>query len=224
MKVRYFGAEDLNEPVGADGLPRFNRVYRGDFDENELFLGEYRWDSDYNRWIDTRTVSAWWFMGEASLVEITEAQAFAFIDANRPRNEAGEPINGVNFPWLAETLLRLEIDEPWVNEFNFGQWQGSPWNEEITGYCQVLRVDESNWWVEFSSDQFNKPKLTDRQKQAILDAGFAEPAEVDEADDVEDHFDGEFSSPNYSIQIPSQDARAVVELLERVFNLGGFVD
>jgi|GEM_PF-2539898 len=208
MKVRYFGADNLNEPVGADGQSSFDRVYRGEFDVRDYLLGEYRWDPGYNRWIRTDRVSAWWFIGEGSLSEIGEERALAFIEANRPRNEAGEVVDEVRFGWLADYLMKLPVDEAWFNNFNFAQWGDAAFDEAVVGYCQVLRVDESNWWVEFSSDEFNNPKLNEAQKRAILAAGFAEPEP------------GE--SPNYWLKMPSVDARAVVALIERVFN-GGFM-
>lgn len=209
MKVRYFGADDLNEPIGPDGQSRFDRVYRGEFDERDYLLAEYRWDSDFSRWLNTRSVSAWWFIGEGALSEISADRALAFIEANRPRGAAGEVVDAVRFPWLAQYLMGLPIEEAWINEFNFAQWSNRIADDEVVGFCQVLRIDEANWWVEFSSDNFNNPPLNSRQKQAILTAGFAEPDED--------------ASPNYWLKMPSADAVSVVALIERVFN-DGFLD
>lgn len=210
LKVRYFGREDVFGPTDANGKPRIEVVYRGEFDENEMFWGEYAWQPHLNKWVDTRAVSAMWFMGEGNLVQITEQEAMDFIEANRARDENGQPIDGVKLMGIAEYLLQLPPDAPWILDFSFGQWQDHIVNDDIVGYCQVLRLDDNNWCLEFSSDEFNNPKLTERQKKAILDAGFAEP-NPDE-------------SPNYSLEMADPTAELVVARLERVLNEGGFVD
>jgi hypothetical protein len=206
LKVRYFGADDLEVPVSADGKAAIRIVYRGEFNDDDLFLGEHQWMPHLNKWVETRRLSAWWFMGEGWLSSITEDEAMAFIEKHRPRNEAGEVVDGVKLSATVDYLLQLEHDEPWIFDFNFGQWEAFNWDDSIVGFCQVLRVDDNNWWVEFSSDEFNNPKLTDRQRKAILDAGFDEPVE------------GE--SPNYWLKMADPTAKQVVALIERVLNSG----
>ena len=216
MTVRYFGREGFDNSLSSasspvsEGSPAIEEVFRGEFDENELFVSENVWRPDLNKWVDTRAVSELWFMGEGNLIKITEEQAMAFIEANRVRDENGEVAEGICLNGLEDQLLALEHEEAWVLDFDFGQWQDQQWNDDVIAYCQVLRLDDSNWAIEFSSDEFNNPVLTEQQREAILEAGFDEP------DDDE--------SPNYSLSMADPTAREVVGLIERVLNKGGFAE
>lgn len=216
MTVRYFGREGFDNSLSSassavsEGSPAIEEVFRGEFDENELFVSEHVWRPALNKWVDTRAVSELWFMGEGNLIKISEEQAMAFIEANRLRDDSGEAVEGIRLAGLAEQLLALEHEEGWVLDFDFGQWQDQHWNDDVIAYCQVLRIDENNWAIEFSSDEFNNPALTDQQREAILEAGFDEPNDDE--------------SPNYALSMADQTAREVVALIERVLNNGGFAD
>lgn len=210
MAVRYWGIDDLDVPEGAPDLEAFIGLLRGEFNDEGMLLDQLRWNQTAGKWVPTNEVGDWFFMGEGWLTEIDEARAMAWIEATRVLDENGAPVEGLNFHGIETYLLQLPHDEAWSFNFNFGQWQNAAVDDDIVGYCQVLRLDDSNWWIEFSSDEFNNPKLTDRQKQAILDAGFDEPDEVE--------------SPNFWLKMADPTAKHVIALIEDVLTKGGFAE
>ena len=210
MTIRYWGIDDLNAPAGAPDTLAFEGVCKGEFTDDKMLVEQFRWNEAMGVWSATQIVGDWYYMGNAWLTEIDEARAMAWIEARKVLNADGSLAEGVRLNGIAEHLMNLPDGEPWILDFNFGRWQAASGNDEIVGFCQVLREDANHWWVEFSSDEFNNPKLTDQQRAAILEAGFAEPNEE--------------TSPNYWLFMEDPNARGVVELVERVLTNGGFAE
>ena len=124
MTVRYFGREGFDNSLSSasspvsEGSPAIEEVFRGEFDENELFVSENVWRPDLNKWVDTRAVSELWFMGEGNLIKITEEQAMEeTIVATRQyvRRQETWFKRDQRIQWIGEEVSRLPFIEERIN-------------------------------------------------------------------------------------------------------------
>jgi hypothetical protein len=196
--------------------PKITALYRADFDDKGYVSSQYQLDAALQLWLPTQAVADFVYLGEGNLEYVNRAEIEAYFgsvfsdwaETYRPGRIA-----------LARQLDDLTEENPsLVYDFYFAQWSKSAHD---CAYFQVQldSPDLASWWIEFSSDRFNSPHLTAKQRDAIDGAGFDEPvfAQIATEDLSGDmlHY-----SPNHHKYMSSASADQVVDLIRGVLIQG----
>lgn len=194
--------------------PKIIKLYRADFDDEGYVSSQYQLDATLQLWLPTHAVADFVYLGEGNLQYVDRADIEAYFASVFPNWATTNKPGRIG---LAHQLDDLNEENPsLVYDFYFGQWSKS---QHDCAYFQVQVDTEyfNEWWIEFSSDRFNSPHLTSKQREAIIEAGFHEPTSTrTDGEHYEyEHLD-DYSSPNFHLRLNHASADQVVDKIRGV--------
>lgn len=194
--------------------PKIIALYRADFDDEGYVSSQYQLDAALQLWLPTHAVADFVYLGEGNLQYVERADIEAYFVSVFPNWATARHAGRIG---LGRQLEDLTVEDPsLVYDFYFAQWSKSPHD---CAYFQVQAdSEEANvWLIEFSSDRFNSPHLTSKQREAIIEAGFHEPTSTrTDSDDYEYELPDDYSSPNFHLRINHASADQVVDKIRGV--------
>lgn len=192
--------------------PKIETLYRAEFSDDGYVANQYQLDAALQLWLPTQAVADFVYLGEGALEYVNRFDIEAYLSNAFPEWAGSRQPGRLG---LAFQLDALTEEHPYlVYDFEFAQWSKSP-NDCAYFQVQVDSPERNSWWIEFSSDQFNNPALTEKQRRAIWRAGFDAPA-LTSSDALDSSYEMLHYSPNHHKIVHHASADQVVDLIRSV--------